>query len=234
MTLDAMLRSRRVPIAAAWLLAAACTTTAPPPAIPPTPPALHGAERFAQLDYGPQSAFERCGTDGCPHRTPKTLASATPAPQPIAAAAVDSPSRDVIESGPAPSATTLRASETRADDALRTRQLDVQFAFASAQLGAAARSSLQALAPELARARQVALYGRTDSVGPKAANSLLAKARAETVLRALSTLAPGIASITTIDAQGACCFVEANDTPAGRARNRRVEIRYLLEPDDPS
>jgi hypothetical protein len=49
-----------------------------------------------------------------------------------------------------------------------------------------------------------------------------------------ATVAPGIASITTIDAQGACCFVEANDTPAGRARNRRVEIRYLLEPDDPS
>jgi outer membrane protein OmpA-like peptidoglycan-associated protein len=234
MTFNAMLRSRRVSIVAAWLLAAACTTTAPPPAISPTPPALHGAVRFAQLDYGPHSEFERCGKDGCPHRTPKTLASAAPAPLPTATAAVDSPSSDVIESGPSPSTATQRAFETRADAALRTHQLDVQFAFASAQLSAVARSSLQALASELARARQVGLYGRTDSVGPTAANTLLAKARAEAVLRALTTSTPGIASITTIDAQGACCFVEANDTPAGRARNRRVEIRYLLEPDDPS
>lgn len=234
MMLNAMLRSRRVFIAGAWLLAAACTTTAPQLAISPAPPVLHGAARFAQLDYGPHSAFERCGTDGCPHRTPKTLASATPAPQPAAAAAIDSPSDEEIESSPSPSPTTQSASGSRADDTPRTRQLDVQFAFASAQLSAAARSSLQALAPELANARQVGLYGRTDSVGPTAANTLLAKARAEAVLRVLTTLAPGIASITTIDAQGACCFVEANDTPAGRARNRRVEIRYLLEPDDPS
>jgi len=234
MTLETMLRSRRVLIAAAWLLAAACTTTAPPPPNPPSPTALQGAAQYAQLNYGPHSAFERCGSDGCPRRTPKTLASATPAAQTLVPAAVDPPPREEIESGPAPSPTIQPAPETRADDTLRTHQLDVQFAFASAQLSAAARRSLQALAPELAHARQVGLHGRTDSVGPTAANTQLAKARADAVLRALSALAPGIASITTIDAQGACCFVETNDTSAGRARNRRVEIRYLLEPDDPS
>lgn len=233
MTFVALLRSRRVSIAAAWLLAAACTTTAPPPEIPPSATEHHGAARFAQLSYGPHSAFERCDSNRCPLRTTKTLASATTAPRAVAGAAIDPPPHDEIES-PAPPPSARPASEAHAEEALRTRQLDVQFAFASAQLSASARSSLKALASELQQARRISLHGRTDSAGPTAANTLLAKARVDAVLRALTALVPGIAPITTIDAQGACCFVEDNDTPAGRARNRRVEIRYLLEPDGPS
>ena len=73
----------------------------------------------------------------------------------------------------------------------------------------------------------------TDSTGPAAANDSLAQARAQAVLRELVALAPGIASRVRVEAQGACCFIESNDGPAGRARNRRVEIRYWLDVDDP-
>lgn len=82
-------------------------------------------------------------------------------------------------------------------------------------------------------AQEIFLNGRTDSTGPAAANEWLAEARAQAVLRELLALAPGIAPRVRVEAQGACCFIESNDNPAGRARNRRVEIRYRFDIDDP-
>jgi outer membrane protein OmpA-like peptidoglycan-associated protein len=39
--------------------------------------------------------------------------------------------------------------------------------------------------------------------------------------------------VSTVDATGACCYVASNDTPDGRARNRRVEIDIERTTDDP-
>lgn len=77
------------------------------------------------------------------------------------------------------------------------------------------------------------MTGRTDSTGPVATNERLAQARAQAVLRELLNLAPDIASRVRVQAQGACCFVEPNDSAAGRATNRRVEIRSRFDIDDP-
>ncbi|MDU7590150.1 MAG: OmpA family protein, partial [Acidovorax sp.] len=83
------------------------------------------------------------------------------------------------------------------------------------------------------QASEITLSGRTDSTGPAATNDGLAKARAQAVLRQLLALSPAIAAHVSVDAQGTCCYAESNDSPAGRANNRRVEIRYRIDGDDP-
>lgn len=110
--------------------------------------------------------------------------------------------------------------------------LSVHFHLASARLDSAAREALRAIVPQLRQATEVRLSGRTDSTGSASTNDLLARERAEAVRRELLALVPGIAPIVTIDAQGACCFVDTNDSAAGRARNRRVDILYRIELDD--
>ena len=37
---------------------------------------------------------------------------------------------------------------------------------------------------------------------------------------------PPLAPAVTLEAQGACCFAASNETPQGRALNRRVEIVF--------
>lgn len=113
------------------------------------------------------------------------------------------------------------------------QQLSVHFPFASARLNEAARAALREAAPRLTKAQEISLRGRTDSTGPAAANDWVAEARAQAVLRELRVLAPGVASRVHVEAQGGCCFVDSNDSPAGRALNRRVEIRYRFVIDAP-
>ncbi|WP_162241768.1 OmpA family protein [Pseudorhodoferax sp. Leaf267] len=110
--------------------------------------------------------------------------------------------------------------------------LSLQFPFASARLDATARTALRDVLPRLTAAPGITLVGHTDHTGPAAANERLARARAEAVLQALRSLAPGHAFQAHIDARGTCCFAASNDTPAGRARNRRVEIHLGLDPED--
>jgi flagellar motor protein MotB len=35
-----------------------------------------------------------------------------------------------------------------------------------------------------------------------------------------------------LDGRGVCCYATENDTPEGRARNRRVEISFWRVPSD--
>lgn len=226
--------------AMASLAIGACAVTPPPP----PPPAAHTAveaARLAQHGHGRDAAFQLCQGVACPQRTPKTMATGPDtsgsSPPPIGRVehALPAEVRDVAGKGertiaspsapPRPAHTGPSASELQ--------QLSVHFPFASAHLNGAARIALREVAPQLALAQDISLHGRTDSTGPAAANDSLAHARAEAVLRELVALAPGIASRVRVEAQGACCFIESNDGPAGRARNRRVEIRYWLDVDDP-
>ncbi|WP_245610801.1 OmpA family protein [Xenophilus azovorans] len=138
---------------------------------------------------------------------------------------------DSIAEGEALVGTTVRPASPVPRPA--AQKLSVQFPFASARLGPAARDALRGIAPQLGQATEVRLSGRTDSTGPAAANDVLAKDRAEAVRRELLALVPGIAPALTVEAQGACCFIESNDRAEGRARNRRVDIVYRLDLDDP-
>ena len=214
-------------LASAALLIAGCAATPPPTPAAPSSPV---PQRLAQVGYGQEAVFETCRTDACPQRTPKTLpilasppAHALAPPTPLQGSSAS----DRETSGHA------RAQAGRPQEEAALQQIDIQFAFASARLGPDAHQALRALAPRLAQARQVKVSGRTDSTGPTAVNERLAKARADAVLRELLVLAPGIAPVARVDAQGACCYAQANDSAAGRARNRRVEIRYRLDSDVP-
>jgi len=76
--------------------------------------------------------------------------------------------------------------------------------------------------------RRVTLVGHTDASGALPANITLSRARAQSVRTTLLTRYA--AGAGQIDAEGAGYLAPraSNDTPAGRARNRRVEV--LLNP----
>ncbi len=69
----------------------------------------------------------------------------------------------------------------------------------------------------------VQIYGYTDNTGTFAVNEKLSNERAESVLSYLANC--GVSS-TRMTAQGVpmADYIASNDTPAGRAQNRRVEI----------
>ena len=95
---------------------------------------------------------------------------------------------------------------------------------------AAAAGVLDALATRLLRAEphaQAAVLGHTDAVGSDAYNMALSRRRAEAVVAALE--ARGVAaSRLRAEGFGKRQQVASDDTEAGRARNRRVEV--LISP----
>lgn len=112
-----------------------------------------------------------------------------------------------------------------------TAAREVHFRFGSARLDDAARVTLRESLPQLRQARHLTLVGHTDAIGPAAANLRLSQARAESVRQALAVLAPDLQATVAVAARGACCAADLEDSPTGRARNRRVEV--LLDPPDP-
>lgn len=205
---------------AALALLAGCTTSLEP-AAPSEPAAQAPAWRLAQRGHGAQAAFSLCQPPSCAAPTPKTLAQA---PRPVAWGPNQPPA-------PQPLAPATRA--TVADDVpvQTTAALQVHFRFGNARLDGAARTTLREALPDLRQARHLTLVGHTDAIGPPAANLRLSKARAESVRQALAVLAPDLQATVAVSARGACCAADPEDSPAGRARNRRVEI--LLDPPDP-
>ena len=108
----------------------------------------------------------------------------------------------------------------------------VSFPFGSAVLTAAARASIDAAAKGDG-IRRIDVRGRTDNVGPPAANDLLARQRAAAVAQYLRVRHPHLAGAEVmVDGRGVCCYDTENDTPEGRARNRRVEIAFWRVPSD--
>lgn len=182
-------------------LAGALAACAAPPPLPVAPTGAFPA-RWAQIEVDGRPAFARCTPPACPHPTPKTLAPLPPPALPPV------PNPTVVPTAPPPARPTLT----------------LHFALGSARLDAAARAQLARALDAIERAQHVIVIGRTDSTGPLAANESLAFARALTVRAHLLRLRPHLAPALTLRAQGGCCFVAANDTPDGRARNRRVEL----------
>lgn len=77
--------------------------------------------------------------------------------------------------------------------------------------------------PTLQR-KALLVIGYTDDIGPDRYNQLLARKRANSMAKALRDL--GIDSVR-IEATGKCCYVADNETPQGRAQNRRAEIHLF-------
>lgn len=179
--------------------------------------------RLTQLDFGRDAIFALCVPPACPTRTRKTLATEAPR-QPIDAAASPAPTE------PASPAPVLPATATQANF---SRMIAVQFALGSAKLSPAAHSRLDAAMGDLRRARGITIVGRTDSTGRLAFNQELAVARALAVRDHLHRTHPALAATLTVQARGACCFIASNDTEAGRAQNRRVEVIYQMNEAGP-
>lgn len=204
------------------LLLAACSlfrSSAPPDSI-----SRAHAEAFAQLvqlDFGRDARFARCLAPACPTRTPKTLATETPS-RPAPKQATDRAASFIPVGSVAPDlAATLPVPKAQT-----AHTVTVPFAFGSARLDPAAQARLNDAQPDIVAVRSVTITGRTDNTGPSAVNEALALARAHAVRDYLRKSRPALAAALTVEAQGACCFVAANDTPAGRAQNRRVEVVF--------
>lgn len=101
----------------------------------------------------------------------------------------------------------------------------ILFATSSATVGGAAQADLRAVAQNLNQYpnTRVEVYGHTDSTGSTAYNADLSQRRANAVAAIL--VSNGVASgrVAAVG-RGSSMPVASNDTPAGRAQNRRVEI----------
>jgi outer membrane protein OmpA-like peptidoglycan-associated protein len=97
------------------------------------------------------------------------------------------------------------------------------FASGSASLNASAKGSLRALAAELGKKRNIRIEAHTDSQGADAANLALSQKRAEAVRQALQSQGIPAARLSAAG-KGETDPLTGNDSPEGRARNRRVEI----------
>ena len=118
-----------------------------------------------------------------------------------------------------------RVKSDKGDAASTAPLLVLRFPFYVSNLQSEHRQQLDDFAghtwPDI-KHRPLEIVGFTDDTGPQQYNDLLARRRAESVAKALQEL--GIDELKTI-ARGKCCYLSANDTPQGRADNRRVEIR---------
>jgi outer membrane protein len=102
---------------------------------------------------------------------------------------------------------------------------NVEFAFGSAKLTDKGIAQLEEMAGRLNELQFVAgtVVGHTDSVGPEAYNQKLSERRAQTVADFLES--KGIAQDRLqVSGRGESDPIASNDTPEGRAQNRRVTL----------
>ena len=191
-----------------------------------------GAARIAQSGFGRDARFALCQPPACPRASAKSL----PAPASTPVAVEPSPSRaplaqDALTLTPTVSDRPLPASKSEVIEDPSPLKVVVHFGFGRSDLDAAGRDSLDLAATQPLAVRRVLIAGRTDSIGPAAANQALAQARAEAVQRYL--LARHLRVLTGVEvrvqSQGACCYAAGNDSASGRAANRRVEVTFERE-----
>jgi outer membrane protein OmpA-like peptidoglycan-associated protein len=101
----------------------------------------------------------------------------------------------------------------------------ILFAVNSASLQPKAKESVQKLADVLKKYpdTNVIIEGNTDNTGSEALNQKLSEKRAKAVSDYVTTLGVSSSRLTTVG-KGESNPVASNDTPEGRAKNRRVEI----------
>lgn len=170
--------------------------------------------RLVQLHFGSDARFGLCVEPACPSRTPKTLATVPPEPiRPVALASEPEP-RPV----PTPTPTTRERSET----------ITIEFPFSGSTLSSEARARLAASFGLAKSASRIVIRGRTDSVGVEVANDRIALARAVAARNFIRQNLPSAVNTIVIESKGSCCYVADNDSKAGRARNRRIEIEFTF------
>jgi outer membrane protein OmpA-like peptidoglycan-associated protein len=106
---------------------------------------------------------------------------------------------------------------------------DVLFAFGKSALSAGAAAKIASLVAKIPKHARVQVYGYTDSIGSAESNRRLSQARARSVAAAIHAGRPDLR--LSKHGYGESRPVAPNtsggkDNPAGRAKNRRVEIRF--------
>lgn len=180
--------------------------------------------RISQADFGRDARFMRCMEPACPSVTPKTLAR-PPAPSAAAhviAAPAVAAGAAVTAGVPGPEI----GARSLVPRTAAPRTLILHFGSDSAVLSAAQKVLLGDALDDLRRTDRIVIAGRTDDLGSAALNEALALARALAIRDHLLDLAPDLPARIAIDAKGRCCYAAPNDSNAGRARNRRVELAY--------
>ncbi|EWS82934.1 hypothetical protein BF93_07910 [Brachybacterium phenoliresistens] len=129
----------------------------------------------------------------------------------------------------APSITPLETITTEGSRTEITLSSDILFDFGSAELDAPAAARIGELVAEIPQGAEVAVDGHTDSVPYVRGNQVLSEERARAVADAIAVSRPDLR--LTVTGYGetrpvAAEEVDGQDDPAGRAQNRRVEIRY--------
>jgi outer membrane protein OmpA-like peptidoglycan-associated protein len=164
------------------------------------------AEAAARIElegYGRAAKFILCAEESCPKRTTKTLdVPRSPALTP-----------DVVplfDAKPATPAPVVK---------------EVRFLPGYAYIDRNGRQTIKQWAPQAKGAARIIVRGFTDSTGGEKHNNRLALARAKAVRNLL--VAEGVKAPIEIEAEGSCCFAADNNTPEGRAENRRVTVRIL-------
>lgn len=219
----------------AWIAlgVAACGSmelAGPNPSLSPAPAATGmGAARIAQSGFGRDARFTLCQPPACPRASAKSL----PAPASAPVAVEPSPARTPLAQDASALTPTVshRSPPVSASEVIEDPsplKVVVHFGFGRSDLDAAGRDALDLAATQPLPVRRVLIAGRTDSVGPAAANQALAQARAETVQRYLTARQSRVlaGAEVRVQSQGACCYAAGNDSASGRATNRRVEVIF--------
>lgn len=102
----------------------------------------------------------------------------------------------------------------------------IYFDFGSATIKPESEPALKEIGDAVAKnpSWMLSVEGHTDNIGGDAANMELSKRRADAVKQALTTQYHVSPAKLTTAGFGATRPKESNDTPEGRARNRRVEL----------
>lgn len=115
------------------------------------------------------------------------------------------------------------------DEPVEQVEVTVYFAFGSSVLGKDARSTLAKLVMDQhQKGHNIRISGYTDSIGGQKINDRLARKRAEAVKQYLvgAGVDPTLIQIGSV--RGKCCYAESNKTKAGRAANRRAEVKSSI------
>lgn len=123
----------------------------------------------------------------------------------------------------------LESTEVSGDSTVVTLDTDILFDFDSAELSDAAKKKVADLVKDLPTDSEITVDGHTDSKGEDDYNEKLSEDRAEAVAEVLTSESSDLD--VTAKGHGESEPVAANekggeDYPEGRAKNRRVEIRY--------
>jgi len=188
----------------------------------PAPAALH----ISQVGFGHDARFSRCMEPACPSVTPKALASTSvTAPLATVVAMPPAAARTAVVARPLGQLVTALPKDP---GAAAPRKVTLYFGTNNARLTAAHKTLLSNALSELQRTDGILISGRTDDLGSEPLNQALALARALAIRDHLLDLAPDLPARIAIDAKGRCCYAAPNESSAGRALNRRVELVYAL------